>query len=128
MYTNRGSVSGKGDEKIQRNLYLTCSSLTSLNRIISRNSYIHFSEKILLITKKHFKLVRGKLKADFIPVQMVQVLPCGVFHEDALSFQLHKQLSTCSYNIQLYMSNVQWKHRPTKCTSNIWCLILIEYA
>lgn len=27
-------------------------------------------------------------------------LPCCVFHEDALSFQLHKQLSSCSNHIQ----------------------------
>lgn len=68
--------------------------------------------------QKHCKQVRANLKAKFIPGQHVYQsdrqnnIPCCVFHEDALSFQLHKQLPTCSHHIQNQMYS-QLKWRPT---------------
>lgn len=69
------------DEQIYRHLSLTCLIKTSWNRGVSRNS---------------------KVCVRFLGEDLFWVLdkvnsPGRVLHEDALSFQLHKQLPTCSH-------------------------------
>lgn len=75
------------------------------HNILKQNSFQKLlnAPKISTDHQKLWELVRGELKANVIPGQMFRGFtcdtrtnsPCCVFHEDALSFQLHKQLPTC---------------------------------